>query len=169
MFADFVHAVQRHGAATRKVPKEDHRKFSMATPQSISHVVQRLWHISFITEKRILQDHDEIWVNTLFEVLKNNGEMIPHLGDRRTGRRGNMAPKFGGRGGCRTKDVFKRDRSSCFHDDALYGLGLMKEKSNQRYNGSLAALAESEVSIILEDDQGFDVFNEDEDEEEELL
>ena len=140
----------------------------MATPQAIFHVVERLWHISFITEKRILQDHDQIWVNTLFEVLKSNGEMIPHLGDRRSGRRGNMAPKFGGRGGLRTKDVFTRDKNFCFHDDALYGLGLMKEKSNQRYNG---CLAEPEVSIILADeDGGFEIFNEvNEDEEEELL
>ena len=141
----------------------------MATPQTISLVVQRLWDPAFITEKRILQDHDEIWVKTLFAVLQNNGEMIPHLGDRRTGRRGDMAPKFGGRGGCRTKDVFKRDRSSCFHADAIYGLGLMKEKSNQRYNGSLPALAEPDVSIILQDDEGFDVFNEHEEQQEEEL
>ena len=94
---------------------------------------------------------------------------LQNLSHATIARRGDMALKFGGRGGCRTKDVFKRDRSSCFHADAIYGLGLMKEKSNQRYNGSLPALAEPDVSIILQDDEGFDVFNEHEEQQEEEL
>ena len=167
LFADFVHVVQRHTASTRKVRKEDPRKFSMATPITIGLVVQRIWGIRFITQRRILQDHHRIWQETLPEVLEHKGEMIPHCGERR-GKRGDTATKFGGCGGFRKKGVFTHPKNACYHEDALYGLKLMKEKSNERYQKETTSDTDAfHTGIRMSDDDGFEVvFNEDDEDEE---
>ena len=130
----------------------------MATPTTISSVVSRLWNKSFITQERILQDHDRIWKKTLPAVLAVGGAMIPHCGDRR-GKRRDTATKFGGWGGNRKKGKFTRPKNVVLHPHAAYGLQMLSAKSHERYisNGAVT-VDEPDVCIRMADDDGLEVF-----------
>ena len=130
----------------------------MATPTTISSVVSRLWNKTFITQERILQDHDRIWKKTLPAVLAVGGAMIPHCGDRR-GKRRDTATKFGGWGGNRKKGKFTRPKNVVLHPHAAYGLQMLAAKSHERYIGNGAVTVdEPDVCIRMADDDGLEVF-----------
>ena len=125
LFADFVHAMQRHCAATRMLDKNDARKFDMRTPLTIGRAVDRLWDPNFITSKRIMEDSDKIYDLSMPLVLANFGKVVEGCGDRRSGKRAANRPVrvLYTHGGNRTKGVYRNGKpSTTFHQDAIDAL-----------------------------------------------
>ena len=72
--ADLKLSHDRHCVLTRRLPKNDPRKFSMATPKLISRGIHRLWdpgvgEAGAPSSKRVIEDCDRAW-SAMFTVYQ---------------------------------------------------------------------------------------------------
>ena len=109
--ADITRSHDFHCRATAKLQLTDPRRFSMATPKTISRGIHRLFQCDKDQEgvpnsSRIIHDCDQVW-DAMGTVLAHDGAVVEDLCNRNGIRYRRMGPEK--RGGVRTKNEYSWD------------------------------------------------------------
>ena len=133
---DVHEQVNRHISFTSTLPKDDPKKFSIATPKAGTKAYLRIFDpengVAPIPE-RILQDHEQVF-HAVVEIAKENGKVVPDMNIRVRKRReaGIYSGKWGGK---RERMLELDDYGSLqgVHIDATHGRQMKLEKSVETY------------------------------------
>ena len=109
--ADITRSHDFHCRATAKLHKDDPRRFSMATPRTISQGIHRLFECDENQEgvpssSRIIHDCDQVW-DSMETVLAHGGAVVEDLCNRNGIRYRKIGPEK--RGGARIKNEYSWD------------------------------------------------------------
>ena len=105
LFSDLVRSLQVHARLTASLAVTDDRKFSMATPKTVSKAIRRLWcpiNGGVPSSERIVQDITRCAQVHVKQVIDNKGAIVPGIGSRNGHRKQPTGVK---RGGARTKNM----------------------------------------------------------------
>ena len=136
LFADLIFLIQRHCAATRKLPINDARRFSLATPKLIQEVVKRLWTNDFITSERIIEDSDKIYNSSIPLILAHHGKVVENCSDRKGKRFSKIEVKNNNHGGRRVKGQSCKKKPMSYHFHAKEAVQEARRKSLERVHAA---------------------------------
>ena len=119
LFSDLVRSLQVHARLTASLAVTDDRKFSMATPKTVSKAIRRLWdpiNGGVPSSERIVQDIQRCSQDHVKQVIEAKGAIVPGIGSRNGHRK---RPTGGKRGGARTKNMDNPLKLPWLHEHAV--------------------------------------------------
>jgi hypothetical protein len=127
-------SVMIHSLLTDVLPKEDAKKFSMATPKLGTNAYLRVLKGS-PSSKRIIQDCNKV-LESMKEIYDAKGCLVEGLGDRNGVRRVMKGDTKNKNGGVRVKNLNLYDHKQYWlHPDAKEGIQVKVEDSIVRFQG----------------------------------
>jgi hypothetical protein len=127
-------SVMIHSLLTDMLPKENAKKFSMATPKLGTNAYLRVLEGS-PSSKRIVQDVNKV-IESMKEIYDAKGCLVEGLGDRNGVRRVFKADTNNKNGGTRVKNLNLYDlKHYWLHPDAKVGIQVKLEDSIVKFEG----------------------------------
>ena len=141
LFSDLVRSLQVHTRLTASLAVTDDRKFSMATPKTVSKAIRRLWdpiNGGVPSSERIMQDIRRCSQDHVKAVIEAEGAIVHGIGSRNGHRK---RPTGAKRGGPRKKNMDSPNKPAWLHEHAV------SARKNKSQESIIIALAKANRHI----------------------